>query len=158
MKEQDHIDSVHEAIEQLSRLTDVFQKRRSQLAGQVGLTEQQWLVLEEISSEHFIPSMFAKNRESSQAAVSKIIRQLIDKDLIVVSINQSDGRQRNYELTKKGKRLMTQLRKIRQQAIDDIWMNLRYRELIAFNKFSKRLIESIENYAGNSGETPPKKE
>ena len=74
--------AAHQAIEQLQKLSELFQQRRVQLAKTVKLTEQQWRVLEEVSTEHFIPSMFARNRESSPAAVSKIIRQLTEKGLI----------------------------------------------------------------------------
>ena len=66
-----------------------------QLAQSVGLTEHQWGVLEEISTEHFMPSMFARQRDSTPAAVSKTLRQLIDKGLIEVKLNKSDGRQRD---------------------------------------------------------------
>jgi DNA-binding MarR family transcriptional regulator len=139
----------HQAIEQLQRLTELFQHRRVQLAKAVKLTEQQWRVLEEISTEHFIPSMFARNRESSPAAVSKIIRQLTEKGLVNVSISSVDGRQRQYILTAKGKKLMETIRIRRLQAIDAIWMRFDQKELDQFNRFSTRLIESIETFTAN---------
>src|SRR5262245_14306817 len=95
--------TIHRGIAQLQRLTDLLQQRRQQLAKRAGLSEQQWSVLEEISTEQFIPSLFAKSRESSAAAVSKTLRQLLDKDLVRVSVSESDGRQRQYELSPKGK-------------------------------------------------------
>src|SRR5688572_13926862 len=88
-----------DSIEQLQRLADLFVQRREQLARAVGLTVQQWHVLEEISDEHFMPSMFARSRESSAAAVSKIIRQLLDKGLVAVAVDAKDGRVRRYTLT-----------------------------------------------------------
>jgi len=94
--------AVHRAIGQLQRLTELFGKRRVQLATGVGLTEQQWRVLEEIATEHFMPSMFARGRRSTAAAVSRIIRQLLDKQLVSVSVSRTDGRQRRYVLTAKG--------------------------------------------------------
>jgi len=139
--------AAHQAIEQLQRLAELFQKRRVQLAKAVKLTEQQWRVLEEVSSEHFIPSMFARNRESSPAAVSKIIRHLTEKGLISVSINPMDGRQRQYDLTAKGRKLMEAIRTRRLQAIDEIWMHYDLKELEQFNRFSARLIQSIETFA-----------
>jgi DNA-binding MarR family transcriptional regulator len=138
--------TAHQAIEHLQKLTELFQHRRVQLAKAVKLTEQQWRVLEEISTEHFIPSMFARNRESSPAAVSKIIRQLTEKGLINVSISSIDGRQRQYVLTAKGKKLMETIRIRRLQAIDSIWMRFDQKELDQFNRFSTRLIKSIETY------------
>src|SRR6187402_3093821 len=101
---------VHGAVECLGRLTEIFRQRRQELASSVGLTEQQWSVLDEIEQADFMPSMFARQRESSPAAVSKILRQLQDKELVVVSLNSSDGRQRNYELSARGKSTLERLR------------------------------------------------
>jgi DNA-binding MarR family transcriptional regulator len=141
------IETVHRSIEQVQRLCDLFSQRREQLASRVGLTEQQWRVLEEISTEHFIPSMFARSRESSAAAVSKVLRQLLDKELVRVSVSETDGRQRQYELSPKGQRTMERLRRYRQDAIETIWTALPEAELRRFNSFSSELITRIERYA-----------
>src|ERR1700754_2723341 len=100
----------HEAIERLTQLTDLFQLRREQLAASAGLTVSQWSVLEEISTERFMPSLFAAAEATSRAAVSKVIRQLLDRDLIHVAISQNDGRQRDYALTADGKGTLERLR------------------------------------------------
>ena len=147
MKQDERTRAVHGAIARLQELSELFQRRRARLAGQAGLSEQQWRVLEEISAEHFMPSLFARNRESSPAAVSKIIRQLMDKKLISVSISQDDGRQRRYLLTAKGKRVIQRLRTLRQRAIEKVWMKLDASELQKFDQFSLRIIESIESYS-----------
>jgi DNA-binding MarR family transcriptional regulator len=139
--------TVHRSIELLQRLCDLFQQRREQLAMRVGLTEQQWRVLEEIATEHFIPSMFAKSRESSPAAVSKTLRQLLDKDLVRVSVSVDDGRQRRYELSGKGQKTMERLRGYRQHAIEAIWLDLHESELRHFNRLGADLITRIERYA-----------
>ena len=138
---------VHDAIAALQRLTDTFQDRRIQLARTVGLSEQQWRVLEEISLEHFIPSLFAKDRDSSPAAVSKIIRQLLDKDLIHVSISEEDGRQRDYALTALGQHTMKRLREERQHAIEAIWMRMKPADLEHFRDITRHLTQAIEAYA-----------
>ena len=135
---------MHSAIAQLQRLTELFQKRRAQLASDVGLTEQQWGLLEEISTEHFMPSMFAKQRSSSPAAVSKIIRQLIDKGLVSVSLSESDARQRRYDLTPQGHKIMSRLRESRQTAIERVWLNLDTGDLAAFNDFADQLANRLE--------------
>lgn len=140
---------MHVAIEKLQQLTDLFQRRRSQLARRVGITEQQWRVLEEITSEHFMPSMFAREKNSSAAAVSKVLRQLIDKQLIEAHISETDGRQRQYELTAGGKALMKKLRHNRQQAIETIWTDFDSGSLQQFNRFADQLIDRIETYAGD---------
>jgi DNA-binding MarR family transcriptional regulator len=93
----------HAAIEKLTRLTDLFLERREQLASRAGLTDGQWQVLEEISTERFMPSMFARDRDSSRASVSKVLRQLLDRGLARVAVSPKDGRQRTYALTPAGK-------------------------------------------------------
>src|ERR1043165_3546865 len=122
----------HAAIECLGRLASLYQERREQLAESVDLTDQQWGVLEEIATEHFMPSLFARRRESSAAAVSKILRQLTDKGLIVAAIGKDDARQRTYSLTARGKRVMDKLRERRKEAIRDVWLALHPEGLRAF--------------------------
>lgn len=133
------------AIGELSRLSELFQKRREQLAAQVGLTEHQWGVLEEIATEHFMPSMFARRRESSAAAVSKTLRQLIDKELIAVSVDASDGRQRRYELSSYGRTVLSQLRQYREEAIDHVWKTFGNESLQQFCSFAGELSEKLES-------------
>jgi DNA-binding MarR family transcriptional regulator len=127
-------------------------ERREQLAGYVGLTEAQWNVLEEISTEHFMPSMFAKNEDRSRPAVSKIIRQLLDRNLVHVAISQNDGRQREYALTSDGSATLDKLRKERARAIDAIWMKLEPQALERFNSFASDLVARIERHASRSTE------
>jgi DNA-binding MarR family transcriptional regulator len=140
-------ETIHQSIAQLQRLADLFQQRRNQLARRAGLSEQQWRVLEEISTEHFIPSLFARSRESSAAAVSKVLRLLLDKELVRVSVSESDGRQRQYELSAKGQRTLERVRRERQRAIETIWSDLPVEELLRFNRFGAELIARIERYA-----------
>jgi DNA-binding MarR family transcriptional regulator len=139
------LEEIHLAIAALQRLSELFQKRRSQLAEGVGLTEHQWGVLEQISTEHFMPSMFARQRESSAAAVSKTIRQLIEKNLVEVSTSASDGRQRNYQLTQRGRRVMSKLRKSRQGVIEQVWQQLDLAQLKNFNLFASDLANRLED-------------
>jgi DNA-binding MarR family transcriptional regulator len=142
-------DTIHRSIAHVQRLSDLLQQRRQQLAKRVGLSEQQWRVLEEIATEHFIPSLFAKSRESSAAAVSKVLRQLLDKELVRVSVSAADGRQREYELTPKGGKAMERLRAERQRAIEAIWADLPADELSRFSRLSGEIVARIERYAAD---------
>lgn len=139
--------AMYRSIALLQRLTELFEQRREQLATRVGLTVQQWRVLEEISTEHFIPSLFARSQESSAAAVSKVLRQLLDKGLVRVSVSVADGRQRQYELSARGRQLMLRLRAHRQRAIEAIWTGLPADRLCAFSELSAELIARIERHA-----------
>jgi hypothetical protein len=56
------------AIASLQRLAALFLARREALARAAGITVAQWEVLERITDEHFMPSLFAQARESSSTA------------------------------------------------------------------------------------------
>jgi DNA-binding MarR family transcriptional regulator len=136
----------HEAIACLRRLSDAFRRRREALALSVGLSDGQWALLEEIATEHFMPSMFARTRDSSAAAVSKTLRQLLDKGFVSVSLSKTDGRQRAYVLTAKGKRVLETLRLEREQAIEKIWLPLDPAQVRSFVAFGTELSERLEQY------------
>jgi DNA-binding MarR family transcriptional regulator len=147
MAKQPRLDQAHLAIERLTRLTEVFGQRREQLAALAGLSVGQWALLEEISTEQFMPSMFAKSEDRSRAAVSKVIRQLLDRGLIRVAISAADGRQRDYALTADGHAILDRLRAERERAIESIWLRLDAEALEQFTTFSDDLIGRIERYA-----------
>lgn len=136
-----------QAIASLQRLTEIFSERRRQLAGQVGLTETQWQVLEEVEGEDFMPSMFARRRACSAAAVSRTLRQLLDRGLVQASIGTEDGRQRVYRLTAKGRRTLERLRDNRAEAIAEVWGKFRSAELRSFDRFAVELADRLERYA-----------
>jgi DNA-binding MarR family transcriptional regulator len=144
------VGDAHAAIEVLARLSELYRERREQLASSVGLTDQQWGVLEEIATEHFMPSLFAERRESSAAAVSKILRQVSNKGFVVASIGKEDARQRTYSLTQKGKRVMDTLRKSREAAIRDVWLALPKTGVRAFTELGTELIQRLEVYAATA--------
>jgi DNA-binding MarR family transcriptional regulator len=146
----------HAAIECLGRLSELYQRRREQLAESVGLTDQQWGVMEEIATDHFMPSLFARRRESSAAAVSKILRQLGDKGLMGATIDKDDARQRRYALTAKGKKIMERLRESREDAIRQVWLTLDGADLRWFTAFGKNLTERLEAYATAAERTESK--
>ena len=129
-------DALYGAIESLQRLSDLFALRREQLAREVGLSISQWRVLDEIAQEEFMPSLFARQRDCSAAAVSKTLRQLLDEGLVSVSVCPEDGRQRLYALTARGRRLLERVRRSRARAIESIWSDLDPRDLTRFTRFA----------------------
>lgn len=149
---ENEMGDILQAIACLQRLADAFHVRRGQLAATAGLTDHQWGVLEEIATEHFMPSMFARRRQSSAAAVSKTLRQLIDKGLVTASVDRADGRHRQYVLTARGKRTMDRLRAHRQTAIDRIWADLDVAALQSFVRFGTELTRRLEDYAEQSAD------
>ncbi len=134
------------AIEQIPQLASLFARRRAQLAAEVGLTDAQWRILEGIATEHFMPSMFAKDEGNTPGAISKLIRQLLQKRLVRTSISKQDGRQRNYHLTAKGRETLDRLRTLREEAIQAIWSDLDPSALSDFVRFNELLIERLRAY------------
>lgn len=144
------IDTLHGAIANLQQLVELFERRREQLARLAGLSVAQWRVLEEIAGENFMPSMFARERASSRAAVSKILRQLQDKSLITVGVSAENGRHRRYVLTASGVEAMERVRAGRRRAIEAVWEKFDGVELEQFRAFSAALIQRLERHAAES--------
>ena len=136
-----------QAIAVLQRLAELFVARREQLAAEAGVTVPQWRLLEEIATRDFMPSMFARRRAVSSAAISKLIRGLLDRGLISVKVSAEDGRQREYALTARGRRMLESLRNSRERAIEAVWSDLPSRELQRFAEFGGRLADRLEEYA-----------
>jgi DNA-binding MarR family transcriptional regulator len=141
--------TLYRAIQALQRLAALFERRRQQLAREAGLSDAQWRLLEEIGREDcdFMPSLFARSREMHAAAVSRTLRQLQEGKLVTVSISSRDARQRNYQLTTRGRRLLERLQASRGRAIDEVWAGLPGDRLADFARFSEQLADRLEEYA-----------
>lgn len=139
--------TAHAAVERLQALTDLVATRRRQLAAEADLTEAQWRVLEEISTEHFLPSLFARTRECSAAAVSRTLRQLQELGLVRAKRGNADARERHYSLTSAGRERMRRIREARHRALASAWADLPASELEAFVRFADPLIERLQRLA-----------
>ena len=139
-------DSIHHAIATLQRLADLFDARREQVAREAGLSVREWGVLEEIATEHFMPSLFAARRSVTAPAISKLVRNLLDRGLIRSSIAEGDRRQREYALTAAGRRVLDRVRLARQRAIDRVWSDLPASDLRRFARFGEKLSDRLETY------------
>ncbi|HTO54886.1 MAG TPA: MarR family transcriptional regulator [Myxococcota bacterium] len=138
---------LREALSALQRLADAFAQRRAQLAEAAGLSQAQWRVLEQIAEEDFMPSLFARQRARSAAAVSKVIRQLLDQGLIAVEIAEIDARQRRYSLTAAGRAAMETVRRDRERALERIWSDFEPGPLARFAEFATELAARMESHA-----------
>jgi len=139
-------DTIHQAIATLQRLSDLFNQRREQIALEGGVSVRQWGILEEIATEHFMPSLFAQQKSVTPAAISKLVRSLLERHLIRARIAEGDRRHRNYLLTAAGERLLDRVRHARQNAITEIWADLSVSELRQFSKFGDKLGDRLETY------------
>ncbi len=153
-QQSERFNRIHEAIEQFRALAEIFERRREALARGAGLTVEQWRALEAIATEHFMPSMFARGRKSSPAAVSKILRQLLEAGLVTVGVAAGDLRQRSYALSARGRHTLDALREARRAAIDAIWIDLPPGEVETFERFARRLVARIESYERGRVERP----
>ena len=144
-------ESIHRAIEVLQKLSDLVSERREEIAREAGLSVPQWRLLEEVATEHFMPSLFARRRAVSPAAVSKLVRTLLDRNLIRTGIAEGDRRQRHYELTAAGRRTLDRVRATRQRAIDQIWSDLPVADLNRFARFGEVLADRLEAILDEAG-------
>jgi DNA-binding MarR family transcriptional regulator len=135
------------AIEALLRLSELVERRRRQLARDAGLSDAQWQVLEQVATEHFLPSLFARARETAPAAVSRTLRQLQERGLIRVSIAAGDRRQREYRLTARGRQVTDRLREAREDALAAVWDALPPGDIARFARFARRLADRMEAHA-----------
>jgi DNA-binding MarR family transcriptional regulator len=142
---------LYSAIEGLQRLADLFERRRRQLAAEAGLTDAQWRLLEEIGRKDFMPSLFARRRDCTPAAVSRTLRQLQDQSLVKAAISAEDARQRKFRLTARGRRMLEGLQASRERALDAVWRDLPAGEIERFGRFSARLADRLEAYADGVG-------
>lgn len=142
-------EALYAAVEGLGRLTEVMERRRQQLAREVGLSPQQWRVLEGIAREDFMPSLFARDQECAPAAVSRTLRQLLERGLVDVSIAAGDARRREYGLTEAGREVLARLRGARELALEAVWSDLDRAELARFAAFGSALADRLEAYAGS---------
>jgi DNA-binding MarR family transcriptional regulator len=139
--------AIQRAIEGLQRLVELFAERRRQLAREAGISEGEWQLLEEIAGERFMPSLFARRRQVTPAAVSRTLRQLKERGCVRATIDGSDARQRSYRLTREGRRVLERLRASRARAIAAIWAPLPTAELERFGHFASILARRLEAYA-----------
>jgi DNA-binding MarR family transcriptional regulator len=142
---------IHQAIAALQRLYELFALRRQQLAGDAGLTESQWRLLEEIANESFMPSMFARRRDCTPAAISRGLRRLLERDWVTVEIAPGDARQRRYRLSAEGRRVLERLRRGRERAIAAVWKGFDASALRGFIAFAGELADHLEAYARQRG-------
>jgi len=138
---------IHQAIAALQRLCELFALRRQQLAADAGLTESQWRLLEEIADEAFMPSMFARRRDCTPAAISRGLRSLLERGWVTAEIASGDARQRRYRLTADGRRVLERLRRGRERAIHTVWKGFDAAALRGFVAFAGDLADHLDAYA-----------
>ena len=142
----DPIDPIAQAIDSLQRLAEAFARRRRDLAAEVGLTEAQWRLLEELARrDDFMPSLFARSRDVSPAAVSRTLRQLQDAGWVRASLSSADGRQRDYQVTGAGRSLLQKIDRERERAIDAVWRQLPTADLHHFARIGDAIARRLES-------------
>ena len=140
------------AIEVLGCLADLFAERREQIARRAGITVGEWRVLERIAGGGFLPSMFARERESTRAAVSRTLRGLLERGAVQVEVSRADGRQRSYSLTASGRRLLRSVETQRRRAVDAVWGGMDPDRLREFTDFGCQIAGRMEKHARLIGE------
>ncbi len=137
---------IDETIASLQGLVEIFEDRREALARSVGLSPTQWQVLEQVGRDDFMPSLFARRRDVSAAAVSRTLRQLLDLRLVDVQISPRDARQRLYRVTEKGRKALDEVHAERARAISAVWETLSDADLTRFGRLARALTERLHEY------------
>jgi len=137
---------IQRTIEALQGLVEVFEDRREALARSVALSPVQWQVLEQVGRDDFMPSLFARHREVSAAAVSRTLKQLLDQRLVEVQISPRDARQRLYRVTAKGRKALDRVREERERAIGEVWEVLSDTDLTRFERLCGELTHRLRAY------------
>lgn len=144
------------AVAALQRLAEAFAKRRAELARGAGLTVEQWRALEQVAGDGgMLPSLFARSRDCSAAAVSRTLRQLTEAGLVEVECaagddgaEETDGRRRRYRATAAGRARLAAVEATRLAAVDALWGDLPPAEVTAFADFGERMAGRLEGYSG----------
>ena len=137
---------IQRTIESLQGLVEIFEDRRESLARAAGLSATQWQLLEQVSRDDFMPSLFARRRDVSPTAVSRTLRRLLDRQLVDVQISPRDARQRLYRVTAKGRKALDAVHEERERAIHAVWEALSDADLTRFEKLARGLTERLRSY------------
>jgi len=142
----------------MAALAEIFERRRRCLRA-TRITIEQWRVLEEISTEHFIPSMFARSqRQARRRRYSKILRQLLDSGLVSAAIGRDGPQESELQADReRTSHAAGSARRRRQAAIEAVWTGFSRDELASFSTFASKLsigssgIRAEEWTAGGGG-------
>lgn len=91
----------------LSRLSKMMQMRLEALLRDHDLTRLEWCVLSGVALEgHDSPSDLAEHVGITRPAVSRLLKTLVQRELIERKLRDTDGRSRKLNVTAKGKELI----------------------------------------------------
>jgi DNA-binding MarR family transcriptional regulator len=115
-------------VHALFDLANHLVRRGEKLAGEAGLTTQQWIVLLQIAGDPnfpgaprkrpdgVLPSEIAAARGVSRATVSAVVSALVDRGLVASIADDADKRRRRLVTTADGDRVVKRLDPIRRKA------------------------------------------
>jgi DNA-binding MarR family transcriptional regulator len=79
--------------------------------------------------------------------VSRVLRQLLDRGLVVVSISATDARRREYSLTADGAKRIARLQAARERAMEAVWDGLERVDVEHFARFGAQIAGRLAAYA-----------
>ena len=115
-------------VHALFDLANHLARRGERLAGEAGLTTQQWIVLLQVagdpnfprppkaSPEGILPSEIAAARGVSRATVSAVIAALVERGLVEQVTDDEDKRRRRLRITEAGERVVGTMDPVRRRA------------------------------------------
>ncbi len=145
-------------------LANHLARRGERLAGQAGLTTQQWIVLLQIAGDPnfpgaparrpagILPSEIASARGVSRATVSAVVAQLTQRGLIEQVADDADLRRRRLVPTAAGQRVLAELAPVRRAANRRLFARLGAAERAELLRLLRGALASLDPTATPAGD------
>lgn len=127
---------------QLSRLSKITQQRLEEELAAHGMTRLKWCVMSSIAWEQICtPSELATHIGINRPAVSRVLVQLRQENLITQSFSESDGRSRQIQLTEQGFEMLRLCRPMVDQVESFFLGKLSSKDIAIFQRLIGVLLE-----------------
>ena len=113
----------------------------------VDITPEQWIVLDKLDVNKEMSQKEIGNESFKNApTISRIIDNLVRKELVNRISEENDRRKTAISLTKKGKKLVDQCREEVDGLRDLSWNKLTDKDYKEFNRIIDQIFENFEGY------------
>lgn len=141
-------------IAHATKLTETWKKYNNFIAGEFGITVQQWYILLLIAGDPNIlylrehpqekPLMAKELADAlnvSRANITNLLNVLIDEDLVIQTEDKIDKRRKRLTLTPKATAILKKMETQRKKFNDALFAKITEGEKESFNQFAKKCID-----------------
>lgn len=123
----------------------------SLLKAHTDLSLSEWRIISTIHMwEETTPAKLARETQMDKGQLSRKLKNLISKQYVGSTSNDSDGRQQILSLCPKGKAVYKQLLPIMRQRQDDLIENISSEDLAIFNQVLDQLSANVQDMKGSN--------